>query len=432
MSDKNRGAKNPLKQFVALILVFIFGIIAALLMLEIGLRLVPQATINNLIERSSQRLVLYRLDPRIGWSLKPGGETVITTKDDRAIPIQVNSLGLRDTEHTYQKPPGVFRLLMLGDSFTEALDVELEESYPYLVEQCLTSKLNMPVEVINGGVSGYGTPEEYLFYLNEGIKYQPDLVVWMLYTGNDFTDLFRTLQTRFVAGFGGYQFRLEDGDLEKTWVSWEYPNDNTVTWPELLLRRYSRVWRVLAHPESKIHSSYRKWRAEIAASDQEKSSPTLLNWRYYMHTTDFVENEASPPEVTQAWHLFSAVLDELQTQVIANDQQLVSVIIPADYQVDRLAREQLIEMILKPVPGAAELDWDVTEPNRSLVHLLNSKNLPVLDLQPYLQAHYEAGKESLYFEGVEAHLNRDGQKLAAEVMCEWLIQNKTDLLMTGL
>jgi hypothetical protein len=432
MSNRKQTGGYLINQIVGFVLVAIFGIIVALLVLEIGLRLIPQAQLDALVERSSQRLALYRLDPRIGWSLKPEGETVITTRDDRSIPIQINSLGLRDTEHPYQKPPGVFRILMLGDSFTEALDVKLEESYPYLVEQCLTDRLNMPVEVINAGVSGYGTPEEYLFYINEGVKYQPDLVVWMLYTGNDFTDLFRNLETRLVAGFGGYQFRLDAGKLEKTWVSWAYPHNENVTWPELLLRRYSRVWRVLAYPESKIYWAYRDWRAGLDKSGEATAAEQPLDWRYYMHTANFSESEDVPPEVRQAWKLFWAVVDELHARVIGNDQQLVSVIIPADYQVNGWAREQLVETVLTPDLGAeaAALNWDATEPNRSLVQLLESQNVPVLDLQPYFQGHDDAGGASLYFKNLGEHLNRDGQKLTADVMCEWLIQNKAVVLPT--
>ena len=127
MCDKRQVVGYLTKRIISLLFAVTFGIGIALLLLEVGLRFIPQAQLDTWVERSSQRLALYRLDPRIGWSLRPGGNSIITTKDERSIPIQINSLGLRDTEHAYSKPPGVFRILMLGDSFTEALDDSTEK-----------------------------------------------------------------------------------------------------------------------------------------------------------------------------------------------------------------------------------------------------------------------------------------------------------------
>jgi hypothetical protein len=407
-----------------------FGILIALIVIEIGLRLIPRAQLDAIVERSSQRLNLYQLNPNVGWSLNPSGQTVIIARDDRSIPIRINSLGLRDTEHSYEKPTDTFRILLLGDSFTEALDVRFEESYAYLLEQCLSERLDESIEVINAGVSGYGIGEEYLYYLTEGVRYEPDMVVLMLYMGNDFSDLFRSERDRLVAGFGGYRFELENGDLERIWVSWAYPLDERVSSPELFLRRYSILWRILAHPESKVYWTYRNlWNADNPGETNNRADKVnqRLDWRYFLHTKNFAENSAAPQPVRKAWRLFEALFEALRREVTNNNQQLVAVIIPADYQVNVEARQQLLEKLVLPALASQPIgiDWVDDEPNRSLVQLTAGKGVPVLDLHPYLKAHDEAGGASLYFQGFENHLNRDGQRLTANVLCDWLLQNES-------
>lgn len=418
-----------MKQVISLVLAITFGIVIALLLLEVGLRFIPQAQLDTWVERSSQRLALYRLDPRIGWSLRPAGTTEITTRDERSIPVRINSLGLRDTEHAYSKPPDVFRVLMLGDSFTEALDVELEESYPYLVEQCLTNKLDIPVEVINGGVSGYGPLEEYLFYQTEGIKYDPDIVIWMLYIGNDFTDLSRTVDQRLVAGFGGYRSVLREGELETSWISWEQPYPQDVSALELFLRRNFRLWRVLFHPESKIRLWLLGDRQVVFSRTQTTPSKETENLRLYFHTRDFATNDRLPHNLHQLWQGFGAVAGKLYKAVEDDQGQLVVVMLPVDYQVSSEKRMGLAEQFKTGERQFSDLDltmdWAYDEPNQTMVQLFEEMQTPVLDLYPYLQEHYLAGGAPLYFSGIESHLNRDGQKLTAEIMCDWLLQNKS-------
>src|SRR3954462_14479000 len=49
--------------------------------------------------------------------------------------ITINSHGMRDREHIIEKPQGEYRILVLGDSFMEALQIRFEESFPSLLEQ---------------------------------------------------------------------------------------------------------------------------------------------------------------------------------------------------------------------------------------------------------------------------------------------------------
>ena len=54
--------------------------------------------------------------------------------------MQINREGLRDVEHQYAKPPGVFRILVLGDSFVEAMHVPLESTFPRRLEERLNAR----------------------------------------------------------------------------------------------------------------------------------------------------------------------------------------------------------------------------------------------------------------------------------------------------
>jgi len=98
-----------------------------------------------------------------------------------------NSRGFRnDTDFSYDKPPGVFRVLSLGDSHTEGVDAQQDRTFSAVLERSLCER-GIPTEVINSGVSGFSTAEELAFLENEGVRYHPDVVVLGFYA-NDFQD----------------------------------------------------------------------------------------------------------------------------------------------------------------------------------------------------------------------------------------------------
>src|SRR5215468_10778640 len=62
--------------------------------------------------------------------------------------VSFNSVGMRDREHTFEKKAGTFRILLLGDSFMEALQVPGDSMLATLMERDLTRATGRPVEVI--------------------------------------------------------------------------------------------------------------------------------------------------------------------------------------------------------------------------------------------------------------------------------------------
>ncbi len=101
--------------------------------------------------------------------------------------------GWRDIERTVAKPTGTYRVALLGDSQTEALQVPLEKDWARLAEAQLNAEQKKSperhpdvsnIEVLNFGVSGYSTAQEYLQLQKTVLAYQPDLIV-VLYSRGD-------------------------------------------------------------------------------------------------------------------------------------------------------------------------------------------------------------------------------------------------------
>lgn len=88
-----------------------------------------------------------------------------------------NRLGYRDTDHPIAKPPGVYRIVVLGDSIAAGLKVErFEDTFPPIL-QGLLRQAGVNAEVINLAVSGYNTQQEVETLKDKGLQYRPDLVL---------------------------------------------------------------------------------------------------------------------------------------------------------------------------------------------------------------------------------------------------------------
>jgi lysophospholipase L1-like esterase len=95
-----------------------------------------------------------------------------------------NSLGYRDTDHPIEKPAGVYRILLIGDSIGSGLLIDrFEDIFPQVIVETLRSA-GQSAEVINLSVSGYNTQQEVETLVERGLAYDSDLVL-LQYCLND-------------------------------------------------------------------------------------------------------------------------------------------------------------------------------------------------------------------------------------------------------
>jgi GDSL-like Lipase/Acylhydrolase family len=121
---------------------------------------------------------VYRYDADLGWAPVPNAHAEFT--GSRTVSVQNNSIGLRDIEHDRG---GSARILFIGDSFTWGFDVETKDRFTELLRS------RMPqADIVNAGVPGYGTDQEYLLLEKIWDAVKPDVVVLMYCSDNDRSD----------------------------------------------------------------------------------------------------------------------------------------------------------------------------------------------------------------------------------------------------
>ena len=93
------------------------------------------------------------------------------------VPFSTNSAGLRDREFPREKPPGVYRIVWLGDSTAVGWGVPLAGTAPKILERELNATGGGRFEVLNSGVGNYNTVQEVEHYVTIDRAFHPDLVI---------------------------------------------------------------------------------------------------------------------------------------------------------------------------------------------------------------------------------------------------------------
>jgi lysophospholipase L1-like esterase len=99
--------------------------------------------------------------------------------------FETNSDGFRGPETPQRKPDGVFRIAVIGDSFTMGWGVLREDAYPARLETLLNAgEGEARVEVLNFGMAGRDAVASVARFHDKALAYDPDLVVFG-FTVND-------------------------------------------------------------------------------------------------------------------------------------------------------------------------------------------------------------------------------------------------------
>lgn len=150
--------------------------------------------------------IFTRMDDELGFALRPHAKGY--HNDEARAYISINSQGFRDREHREKDGP---RIAILGDSFTEARQVDIEHTFWNQID-C--------AQVMNFGVSGYGTAQQYLQLQRDVLPHDPDLVVLAFFTGNDIINNSSEINP------GEQPYYLGDGE-------WDYSFNETESFQKL-------------------------------------------------------------------------------------------------------------------------------------------------------------------------------------------------------
>lgn len=111
----------------------------------------------------------YQPDQECGWLPRPN---MRGTHPGFGAAFTTNSRGLRDREYTVPKPPGVRRVVVLGDSFAWGHGVADDEVFTEVLEQRLPD-----TEIVNLGVTGFNLEREFRYLQRVGMRYEPQVVI---------------------------------------------------------------------------------------------------------------------------------------------------------------------------------------------------------------------------------------------------------------
>ena len=112
-------------------------------------------------------------DPLIGYRYVPNSRSRLPRPGGGEYEIAINSAGIRSNrEYTKEKPPGVFRILVFGDSYAAGQFVSNDQRFTELLERRVPG-----LEVINFALEGTGTDQQLLMYENVGREYEHDVVM---------------------------------------------------------------------------------------------------------------------------------------------------------------------------------------------------------------------------------------------------------------
>jgi hypothetical protein len=315
--------------------------------------------------------------------------------------VTINSLGLRGPERSYEKPPGVTRVLVLGDSFVEAAQVAAQQSLVGQLEAALNESGTGRYEVLNGGIGGWGTGQQYVYLTAEGYRYEPDLVLVVLYLGNDVYDNSYVLQGRPKNPHEPYFVPGDDGSLRQ--LDFRVRKPEQVNPAVALLRARSRLWNIF---ETGV----------LYKLDDPGEDPEELRLNRFNLNKMLVHAVKPTERLEDAWQVTIGLLRRIEQSGRERGIPTAVVVAPAAWQVYHEDWDDLIR-----TNNLRETEWSPDSPNRFLAERSPQIGAPLLDLLPALRDEAELSPSRLYFPS-DKHWTPDGHAVAAREVGAFLAE----------
>lgn len=445
-------------RFLRALIASAFGIILAIVILEVAVRALhlapPAEPVGNFWQSPH---------PQFGWYHVPGASGLsYDAFGEYNVRVTINSKGLRDEEIPYEKPQSagttsaagcdesMYRILLLGDSFVEGMRTELRQTAGKVLEARLNegagSSANCPArrfQVITAGVGAWGADQELLWFRHEGVKYHPDLVLLMFFTANDFLNDSEALETANVGGVYKPFFALQNGQLALKYfpfdpktapaVPTQAEGDKQEPAPEASpqpplaflgswLHQHSALQRYLTPRLQEAAPGLALTLARWGLMEVGRAAKKVALGPNYIPLAYEFYARPRDPAWDEAVAITAALLAQLNHEVEAVGARFAVVIANAQEQVNPAAWQSILRRY-PAMQARAEAGqvWDLTQPNRDLAAMLGQTTIPFLDLLPIFQA--QPARPPLYLPR-DGHWTVAGERVAGEAMAAFLRDQK--------
>ena len=402
------------KKFFVKFTLLLISLVAGLLVTEIALRMINYSFPTFY---SPDEYRGYVLTPKIeGWYRKEGESFV-----------RINSDGLRDVEHAKQKPANTLRIAVIGDSYAEAFQVPLEQAFWKLAENHLQncSALNgQTVEMINFGVSGYGTAQQLITLQRQVFEYSPDVVLLAVTTNNDVSDNLRALKKTDEIPYyvyRGAQLELDDSFRRNSTFRWR---QSTISRAGTWFRDNLRFVQLAHHAQYALKNYLAKRRAPAPTQQiNNQTTPASAPQNQAIRAEDIgidnmIYREPADPNWLEAWRVTEGLMLEMRRETESKNARFAVVTLSNGIQVfpEAAPREAFLEKI-----GAS----DIFYPDRRIKNLGEREKFAVFNLAPELQLFAEQNKVFLHGFGAElgnGHWNAEGHRVAGSLVSKKLCE----------
>lgn len=175
----------------------LLGLIIGLLSAEAVCKIIDLRTARQRLE-ATRKISRRSSIPGIRYELIPGARGITPGHRQE---IRVNNLGFRGPDVNPEKPAGVLRIAVIGDSITFGRPYPEDLLFPRILETRLNRRFpDLRFEVINAGLSGRDTWEERALLEQVVLPLSPDLVILQICL-NDHIRL-PPLDSRAAGAFG--------------------------------------------------------------------------------------------------------------------------------------------------------------------------------------------------------------------------------------
>jgi len=367
-----------MRSFAKNLALLMAGVIVALLLSELIVRIAAPQRVDTLRP-------IWQSDSNIVFRLK-NNLAITYSQFEFEVAESTNSFGIRDRELS-PKRTNEYRILGLGDSYSYANGVDLNDTYYKKLEKCLNQKEGNDVSVLNCAVPANTLLQEFGFLKKYGGQLAPDAVLLGFYVGNDFTDSYDLYDED-----GKPRVRVEDGYI----VSSKLADKQTG------LRGFLFPIRMFLATKSHLYVFTRNRMSEFLAHIGLRSAPP---------PPEFCAKEFSD-RVQKGWELDQRLLQEMSKFTRQHNLRLIVVVLPEIYQVHTEAWESYIRTF-----GIDSSLYDLDKPQRLVRTFCAENNIECLDVLSEMRSIAKT-KQMIY--PIDAHMNPEGHDLVARLLCEYV------------